>query len=78
MAAWLKVLNPGVEVGDGIDYWGTAIIDLERADAFGVPAANEVAVIVDGVTFIVRQDVDPDAYNSLVAYAQRITGKTLV
>lgn len=53
------------------------MIDLERVDAFGVPGAGQVAAIIDGKSFIIREEADQTAYHTVLAYAQRLTGKSL-
>lgn len=77
MAVWIKIINPSVETADGHELWGVVVIDLERVDAFGVPGAGQVAAIIDGKSFIIHEEADQTAYHTVLAYAQRLTGKSL-
>lgn len=78
MAVWIKVINPSVETSDGHELWGVVVIDLERVDGFGIPAAGSVAAIIDGKSFIIREEADNTAYQTVLAYAHKLTGKTLI
>jgi len=77
MTAWLKITRPNVEVGGNFVIYQTVIVDLERATGFAMQNATNVPFFVDGKTFVVQQQLDAKSFQTVVAYAQKVTGQSL-
>ena len=77
MPAWLKITRPNVEVGGNFVIYQTVVIDLERAAGFAMQNPTNVAFFVDGKTFVVQQQLDAKSFQTVIAYAQKVTGQSL-
>ena len=77
MTAWLKITRPNVEVGGNFVIYQSIIIDLERATGFGMQNATSVTFFVEGKAFVVNQQLDAKAFQTVIAYAQKVTGQSL-
>lgn len=77
MPAWLKVTKPNVEVGANFVLYQSAILDLEQATGFAIQTAGSVTVFIDGKAFSVQKQFDDKAYQQILGYAEKRTGKAL-
>ena len=77
MAAWIKITRPNVEVGGNFVIYQALVIDLERATGFAMQNPTNLAFFIDGKTFVVQQQLDAKAFQSVMSYAQKITGQSL-
>jgi hypothetical protein len=50
---------------------------MERATGFAVQQAGSLSFFIDGKTFVVQQQFDAKAYEALLSYAQKVTGKQI-
>ncbi len=78
MASWLKILRANVEVGGNFVLYQTVLVDLERAAGFAMQNPTNVAFFIDGKTFVVNQQIDAKSFQTVVAFAQKVTGQPLV
>ena len=77
MPAWIKVTRPNVEIGANFVLYQAVVINLEAASGFAVQNAGTVTVFIDGKAFVVQQQFDAKAYQTVLAYAQKATGQAL-
>ncbi len=77
MPAWLKIIKPNVEIGANYVLYQSAILDLEQATGFAVQTVGSVTVFINGKAFVVQKQFDEKAYGTVMAYAQKVTGKEL-
>ncbi|MEP7292595.1 MAG: hypothetical protein ABI835_12490 [Chloroflexota bacterium] len=77
MSTWIKIIRPNVEVGGNFVIYQTVIIDLEHAAGFAMQNPTNLAFFVDGKTFVVQQQLDAKAFQTVLAYAQQKTGQSL-
>jgi len=77
MAAWLKINKPNIEVGSNYVLYQSAIIDVSRASGFAVQNAGSVTVFVDGKAYTIQKQFDEKAYNNVMLFVQKTTGKDL-
>ncbi|MCU0495961.1 MAG: hypothetical protein MUF87_01265 [Anaerolineae bacterium] len=77
MPAWVKITRPNIEVGAQFTLFQALIVDLERATGFAIQNQGSVGFIIDGKVYTVQQQLDPKAYQGILDYCQKITGKTL-
>jgi hypothetical protein len=77
MANWLKIARPNVEMSNGFLLYQSLIINLDAASAFAVQNAGSVSVFIDGKAFVVQQQFDDKAYQTVLKYAQARTGNPL-
>lgn len=78
MPTWIKINRPNVEVGSQFILFQNLIIDIERASGFAIQNANSVSFIVEGKAYVVQKQLDPKAYQGILNYTQKVTGKSLV
>jgi len=77
MANWLKIARPNVEMSNGFLLYQSLIINLDAANGFAVQNAGSVSVFIDGKAFVVQQQFDDKAYQTVLKYAQARTGQSL-
>jgi hypothetical protein len=77
MANWLKITRPNVEMSNGFLLYQSLIINLDAASAFAVQNAGSVSVFIDGKAFVIQQQFDDKAYQTVLKYAQARTGNSL-
>lgn len=77
MANWLKIARPNVEMSNGFLLYQSLIINLDAANGFAIQNAGSVSVFVDGKAFVVQQQFDDKAYQTVLKYAQQRTGNSL-
>jgi hypothetical protein len=77
MANWLKITRPNVEMSNGFLLYQSLIINLDAASAFAVQNAGSVSVFIDGKAFVVQQQFDDKAYQTVLKYVQARTGNSL-
>ncbi len=78
MANWLKITKPNIEMSNGFLIYQTAIINLDAATSFALQTAGSVAVFIEGKTFVIQQQFDAKAYDTVMRYIQaRTQGQTL-
>ena len=77
MALWLKLNRPNVEIGGGFIMVQSVLIDLERVTGYATQAQGSVTIIIDGKAFVVQQQLDAKAYETILTYCQRATGQSL-
>jgi len=77
MPAWIKITRPNIEIGGNFVIYQTVIIDLERATGFGMQNPTNLAFFIEGKTFVIQQQLDAKAFQSVLAYVQKVTGQAL-
>ena len=77
MANWLKIARPNVEMSNGFLLYQSLIINLDAANGFAVQNSGSVSVFIDGKAFVVQQQFDDKAYQTVLKYAQARTGQSL-
>lgn len=78
MANWLKITKPNIEMSNGFLIYQTAIINLDAATSFALQTAGSVAVFIEGKAFVIQQQFDAKAYDTVMRYIQaRTQGQTL-
>ncbi len=78
MANWLKVSKPNIEMSSGFLMYQSAIINLDAASSFAVQNAGTVTVFIEGKGYVVQQQFDDQAYQTVLRYVQaRTQGQTL-
>jgi hypothetical protein len=64
-------------VGANFVLYQAVVVDMERATGFAVQQAGSLSFFIDGKTFVVQQQFDAKAYEALLSYAQKVTGKQI-
>jgi hypothetical protein len=77
MPVWIKITRPNVEIGGNFVIYQTVILDLERATGFGMQNPTNLAFFIEGKAFVVQQQLDAKAFQTILAYVQRETGQSL-
>lgn len=77
MPLWLKVTRPNVEIGANFVLYQAVLIDMERVTGYAIQNQGSVTVFVDSKAFVIQQQLDAKAYQTVLAYCQRATGQTL-
>ncbi len=77
MPAWLKITKPNVEIGANYVLYQSAIVDMEQATGFAVQTAGQVTVFINGKAFSIQKQLDEKAYQQVLAFVQKRTGKEL-
>ncbi len=77
MPLWLKVARPNVEIGSNFVLYQSVLIDMERVSGYAIQNMGSVTVFVDGKAFVIQQQADAQAYQTVLTYCQRATGQTL-
>jgi hypothetical protein len=77
MANWLKITRPNVEMSNGFLLYQSLIINLDAASAFAIQNPGTVSVFIDGKAYVVQQQFDDKAYQTVLRYAQQRTGQSL-
>jgi hypothetical protein len=78
MANWLKVIKPNIEMSSGFLLYQSAVINLDAATGFAVQNAGTVTVFMEGKAYVVQQQFDDKAYQTVLKYVQaRTQGQNL-
>ena len=74
MPRWLKVTRPNVEIGGNFVLYQAALIDMDLVTGYAIQNQGSVTVFVEGKAFVIQQQLDANAYKTVLEFAQRATG----
>lgn len=78
MANWLRVTKPNVKMSNGFLLYQSLIVNLDAATGFAIQNAGTVTLFIDDKGFVVQQQFDDKAYQTVLKYAQARTGQSLI
>ena len=77
MANWLKITKPNIEMSNGFLMYQALIVNMDSAEGFAIQNAGTVTMFINGKAFVIQQQFDAKAYETVLKYAQARTGQGL-